>query len=476
MRSPRAWPCFAAEESDVESWTIRVSLFELLTDVAAIGACLIVATVARRYWPLLQRYLVPNALVAGFLGLALGPEAAGLLKFPIDRMGAYVYHLLALTFIAVGLLGGGGRRSSGAVHMGFMQVMSMLLQGLTGLVVMFLVVRLVAPDLHIAAGMLLPLGFAMGPGIAYSIGQSWSAYGFAEGASVGLTLAAVGYVVAYFLGVVIVNRGMARGRFSRPAESTDPDVERTGIVPPGAGGTAGRLTFFPGAIEPLAFHAALIGVLYAATYWISAGIASALLAAGLAAEVPIVWSFHFILGNLLALAVRALMGRFGVAHLVDEGLTHRLTGLAVDFLIAASIMAISIGMAWRYALPIVLLSIAGTAVTWWALLRASRIVFRDHGFERFVGLFGEMTGTLASGLALVRITDPEYRSPVAQDLVLSSGMALALGFPLFVVINLPFTAYAGSLGGYAVVALVEAGYLALLLLAWWAYTRRDVAR
>ena len=167
-----------------------------------------------------------------------------------------------------------------------------------------------------------------------------------------------------------------------------------------------------------------------------------------------------------------MMRRARVDHVLDEGTLHRITGLGVDVLIAASIMAISIGMAWRYALPIVIMSIVGTVITYWALKRAADRVFTSFGFERFIGLFGEMTGTLASGLALVRIVDPEYRSPVAQDLVLSSGMALALGFPLFVVINLPYSAFGGAGFGYFMAGTFMAGYLALLFLAWWGYLKR----
>ena len=59
--------------------------------------------------------------------------------------------------------------------------------------------------------MLLPLGFGMGPGIAYSVGQSWHSYGFLEAANIGLTLAAIGFLVAYFTGVFVVNRGIRNG-------------------------------------------------------------------------------------------------------------------------------------------------------------------------------------------------------------------------------------------------------------------------
>ena len=77
-----------------------------------------------------------------------------------------------------------------------------------------------------------------------------------------------------------------------------------------------------------------------------------------------------------------------------------------------------------------------------------------------------MTGTISSGLALLRVTDPEYRSPVAQELVLSSGIALLFGFPLLLIINMPFTVFGGSISGFLIVLSMMAGYLVLLLSAW----------
>ncbi len=91
-------------------------------------------------------------------------------------------------------------------------------------------------------------------------------------------------------------------------------------------------------------------------------------------------------------------------------------------------------------------------------------------------MFAQMTGTIASGLALLRVTDPEYRSPVAQELVLSSGMAMGFGFPLLILINLPFSLFDGSLYGFSVLLALMAGYLILLLGAWALYWRRSTAR
>ncbi len=447
-------------------WTHAFPAGSFLFDFAVIGGLLLLGTLCRRYGRFFQRFLIPANLIAGFLGLLLGPALLGWIDFSMERMGIYVYHLLALTFISVGLQGGPGRHSRAAVNLGFIQIMSFLIQGLIGLGVALGTVYLFDADLVPAVGMLLPLGFGMGPGIAFSIGQSWEAYGFADGGSLGLTFAAVGFLVAYFTGVVLVNRGIRRGHAAlvRHADTLSPEV-RTGVVredPP----VAARMTFSPGAIEPLTFHVALVATVYLATYGLTLLLSEGLTRAGLAREVPTLWSFHFILGNLLAFGLRRGMHRTGVAHVLDAGFLHRLTGLLADFLIAAAIMAISLQMARAYLGPVLVMCTLGALATYVAVKMVCRRVFDDYAFERFVGIYGEMTGTISSGLALVRLADPEFATPVAQDLVLSSGIALGFGFPLLLVINLPFTAFDGALSGYWTVFGLLLGYLGLVFLVW----------
>ena len=96
-------------------WDHAFTIEQFMLDFALISGLLIAGTLARRYVGFLQRFLGPNSLTAGFLGLILGPELMHLVDFSLDRMGVYVFHLLALTFIGVGLQSGGGRRSRGAV-------------------------------------------------------------------------------------------------------------------------------------------------------------------------------------------------------------------------------------------------------------------------------------------------------------------------------------------------------------------------
>ena len=62
----------------------------------------------------------------------------------------------------------------------------------------------------------------------------------------------------------------------------------------------------------------------------------------------------------------------------------------------------------------------------------------DHfGFERFMGIFGTCTGTGASGLLLLRIVDPEFKSPAAQELGLMNAFTLLLIPTTLIIYPLP---------------------------------------
>ena len=449
-------------------WEFDIQFGDFILDIAILNMLLIVGFICRWRISFFQKYLIPSSLIAGFLGLLLGPELLKVLDFQTDRMGLYLYHILAILFICIGLQKTKKEKSRGALHVGFLFVMSYLVQISIGIGSMLFIAYLFDPDIVPAIGMLLPLGFGMGPGLAYSIGYSWEIeYGVAGAGSIGLTISAVGFLIAYFAGMTLVNRGIRRGKSTLLASPKELNTSTlTGVLTDQSPPSAGSLRFHGSSIEPLTFHLGLVGLLYLLTYFVTLGLDMLLRSVGVNEQVAILWAFHFLIANLLAVATSRFLQKEGQDHLIDPGLNQRLTGLFTDYLIVAAIMAISLRVAWDFAGPILLMCILGALVTGFMLKTLTYRVFDQHPFERFMGVFGEMTGTLASGLALVRVTDPEFKTPIAQDLGLGSGMAFILGFPLFVIINMPFVFFDGQLYGYWIVIGICVAYIVLILLIW----------
>jgi len=71
------------------------------------------------------------------------------------------------------------------------------------------------------------------------------------------------------------------------------------------------------------------------------------------------------------------------------------------------------------------------------LPRYCKRVFSNNWFKRMLLLFGCATGTLPTGLALLRIVEPKMDSEVATDYMYASAIVFPLMIPLILCANLP---------------------------------------
>lgn len=448
-------------------WDLDVNLRTVIMDLLYLSMFILIGTILRRYIKFFQTYLVPNNFIGGFIALLVGTQGLGWVDLASDRLVLYVYHFLALTFISLGLRQEKKKWGKGPLSKSIAALISYLIQGLIGLSVALALVYTINPDLFVGIGLVVPLGFGMGPGLAATLAGSWEKFGFEGGAQVGLTFAAIGYVYAFFVGMAIINWGIRTGKtaFIKGVDHISTDMRR-GIIKNGTPGVAGHLPQSTEAIEPLAFHLALVGTVYLLTYFIVNFLAGVMVSNGLEGFVATLWSFHFVVGLLLALLVRKILDKSGRGYLVDNGLMTRGMGLFLDYLVVGAIAGISFTIVLQYWLPILIMSLlAGPATLVW-LYWACRRAFDDYHFERFVEIFGEMTGTINSALVLLRVVDPEFDSPVAEDAVYGSGISLFLGFPLLITLNVPFVYFDGAMKGYWVAAGILLAYVILLLVVW----------
>ena len=79
---------------------MQFSPWVLFTDFAFLSILLLVGQLARNYIPLLQKYMLPASLTAGFLGLAFGPNGLGYIPLS-SQLGTYSSILIVLVFAAL---------------------------------------------------------------------------------------------------------------------------------------------------------------------------------------------------------------------------------------------------------------------------------------------------------------------------------------------------------------------------------------
>jgi ESS family glutamate:Na+ symporter len=461
----------------------------IVMDILYLSVFLGIGTFLKRKVPFFKRFLIPNGIIAGFVGLVLGPEILGRIMgalFPgkaaaslyvhldLDRLGTMVYHLMAVGFIALSLKKRDPGRSQHAVNTGIFIVSNYLVQGILGFGLSLLFVYTIQPDLFPAMGLLLPLGFGQGPGQALSMGSSWEAEGFRNGGNVGLAVATIGFLWATIGGVPFMNYLVRKRKFVRPEDRPESrpksmDEDEAGEIPLG------------GSIDRLSVQIFQIGIVYLITYGIIIGLSALLVNFGNFGKTisNLLWGFHFIIAALVALATRASYKFFMNIKIMSRNypnnfLLQRIAGAAFDYMIAASIAALSWTALKEYLLPVVVITTIGGFVTAWFCSFIAKRIYPDHVVENTLGMFGMMTGTISTGMGLLREVDPNYDSGAAENLVLGSGTGLFFGFPLMIVLSIPIIGVSTGqpiMFLYTFIAFIA--YLAILLTLLFMNVRRQ---
>jgi ESS family glutamate:Na+ symporter len=196
--------------------------------------------------------------------------------------------------------------------------------------------------------------------------------------------------------------------------------------------TAGHLTLHSGSTETLAFQAAMVGLVYLLTYLFVKALGSLF-----SPDVgKMLWGFFFFFGLGAALIVRWIMEKTGVGYLVDPGIQRRVTGWAVDYLIVATVAAIQLTVVWHHIVPIALIGLANGILTTVVVFYLGRRLL-SYNLERTAAIYGTVTGTVSCGLLLLRIADPEFKTPVALEIAIMNIFALPVVGGCTVLVNGP---------------------------------------
>ncbi len=396
---------------------------------AWLSIMLIVGVILRAKVGFFQKYLFPASIIGGLLGFIL--ISVGWINIPHAEFTKFAIYLFTINFISIGLTGadeaavkpGSTIRKTmarGMLWMACLWSAVFMLQALTSLGWLSLTNMFTTP-VYKGFAWLVPSGFAQGPGQAVALASVWQGpFKIPNAVSFGLTFAAVGFLVSSFVGVPLANWGIKKGLTVNAPKDLPQDFV-TGLSDKGKGPNAGQLTTHPGNVDGMAFQLAVLMVAFFITYFVCLGM-KAVLPGPIKA---IAFGLMFLWGMIVAAIIRFILGKLGLTVYLDNNVQRRITGVAVDFMVVATLMAVKIAVVWAFIVPIALLSVSAAVLTTLFLMYfGSRL---DHlGFERFMALFGTSTGTAASGLLLLRIVDPEFKTPVAQEVGLMNVFLLLL--------------------------------------------------
>ena len=350
----------------------------LLIDVGIVSLLLLLGKLLRAKVAFIQRLFIPPSLIAGFCGLILGPEVLGWLPLS-SNMGTYAGILIALVFSCIPFTSSKSRSNDGGSRIGRMWSYSqagMLLQWALGGALGMWVLSLFWP-LDGAFGLSMPAGFCGGHGTAAAIGEAFSKHG----------VATVGIIASVVIGMWIISWGAAHGKTSFLGKfETLPEELRTGILPRDKRISMGEASFSAISLDSMTFNFAFVAL-------------SALGGYGISKLIALVWPALmlpvFSCAFIAALLVRWILGMIKADEHISKPIIGHLSGAFTDYLVAFGVASIKLEIVGRYIVPLTILLVIGLILT---LL-----------------YWGWFTGTMAMGIALLRITDPDSKSGTLDD-------------------------------------------------------------
>jgi len=416
----------------------NVSLWNGVIQLGYIAASILLCNRLRNRVEFIRRGMMPVAVMAGFILMLL--KNFGVVHLDDNFMEFLTYHGIALGFIAMSLRTvdrAANKDERSALKSGIVIVSTYMVQAVTGLVITIGLGYTIMPGLFKAAGILLPMGYGQGPGQANNVGTTYQNLGFAGGHSFGLAIASAGYICACVVGVIMLNVLSKRRKLSSPTKLSDDDL------------TVG---FFQDknelpvadSVDRLSMQVCMVLVTYFATYLIIWGLTSgiAALSPGLANTVnTLLWGFNFIVASGVAILLRVILEKGREKGIFrrqyqNNYLLNRISGFFFDLMIVAGIASIELEELSGLWLPFVLVAVAGGVVTWFYLRLVCRWAYRGYYHEGLISMYGMLTGTISSGVLLLRELDNDLRTPAANNLVSGSSVGIILGAPVLILVSM----------------------------------------
>ena len=397
-------------------------VWNTLIQFSIIALGILVGNIMRTKIPFLQRSLIPSALLGGTL-ILLFKALPGMGEL-VDKtfMEIVTYHALGLGFVALALKNNKIESKSSTmtvIETGALTANTYIIQGI--------------------AGLLLPMGYAQGPGQALNFGVIFSnlaeSQGIAfSGADFGLSLAAMGFVVGSVVGVVFLNILSKSGKIkiSKIKEkqvNTLDDYEGENEIPDTE------------SVDKMSIQICLVLFTYFLVFLFCNYIEGLDLGTfGEKTLKPLLWGFNFLIGTLFGVILKWVLHGFKKTKIVkreyiNNYLLNRISGFAFDVMIVAGTAAINFSELNEFAIPFILVCVIGAASTFIYVLMACKHIYPNYPYEGFLSMFGMLTGTASNGMILLREIDPKFETPAANNLVLQLLPASLLGLPILLLMG-----------------------------------------
>lgn len=418
------------------------NVWRILVQIGIIFGAILLGNTLRRKIKFIRNSLLPSSVIGGVIIFILKfiPFVNDFID--ADFMEVLTYHCLGLGFIALTLKSGvksKDKNKLAVLDTGIITVNGYLVQAIIGLGITILLSLTLFKDLFYASGLLLPMGFGQGTGQAYNVGNTFAdpAFGFSDGPTFGLAIAAVGFLVACLVGAIYLNvlrkKGKLKIQEQRIADNKlDNNIYASDEAP------------LNESVDKLTIQVGFVVGIYIITYLLIFGLSylavTYLGGFGTKTVKPLLWGFNFLFGSVVAILVKIVIKKLRDYKImnhtyINNYMMNRLSGLFFDVMIVAGIAAINWENLQGLLVPLIILCTIGGLATFLYLKLVANKLFPDYEYEMFFSMFGMLTGTASTGMILLREIDPNFETPAANNLVLQQVPAIAFGAPILLLLT-----------------------------------------
>ena len=320
------------------------TITNLILYVSIIGILLLIATILRLKINFLRKAFVPASLIAGIIGLILGPYVLGV--FPAEMRSSFAAIPTPFTVVVFACMQLGVKRPKmkEAILLAAPSVFQAYSYSFSQFGITCLLTALIFTPFwgtNPLFGSTIEVGFMGGHGTAGGMSEMYTQLGWAAGSDVGQTTATVGLIVGILGGIFLINMA-AKRRYTTVLEEVNSLNLGKDIFTGENKKPSAYATISSDIIESFSFHGALIGLsIYIGNF--------------------IVWAFEKAFGYSLPLFPFAMIGGFIVniilqrtklGELMDRATFQRIQGLAMEFLIVAAVASVSIPVVLEYWKPL----------------------------------------------------------------------------------------------------------------------------
>ncbi|EGY80092.1 ESS family glutamate:Na+ symporter, partial [Peptoniphilus indolicus ATCC 29427] len=416
---------------------------ELLKSLGVLGFFLLMGFALRAKLKFLQKTFMPASVIGGFILLILGPIGLKVLPIPEDWIttwsllpGILIVPVVTATPLGLKL----GVKSKKELFNILPLLLIMLgvyyLQHIVGFVVNLIFNS--GGNMYPTFGWELPIGYSGGHGTAGILGnmlQEMNLPYWETAQGVAITTATFGIVGGILIGMVVINWGARKGYTEILEKPSDiPENMALGYEKNvDLQQSLGRETTKPSSVDTISFHAAII--------FLGCFFAYMLLGLAKKYEVPAfksisVWAY----GIIVMFVIWGIINKLNLGFLIDSNAKGKITGPFTEFAVIAAIASLPVKAVLDYIVPILILCILGYIFTTFYLLIMCKKYLSEYWLEHMVATFGMSTGVFLTGLLLLRVCDPEYKSPVIGNYSISFSIMSAVTFAIMpLILNIILT-------------------------------------